>query len=243
MPVRAYLYDADGTDHEISLVGGPAEHLTDRQLLWVDVLAQDEHVRGDSQLAQLDAPSFFAALLDWHVTGYFRVVEQFEAEVDCLEELALTARSQDNLLARLVVARRRVAAIRRALAPHREVYASLARPDFPVLASSESAAHFHALNERLERAIDAVENARDLVIGSFEIFSTHTAQRTTSVIKVLTLVWALLLPATVITSLMRMNFHATVYRAGDAGFWSVVALILLVDVIALAIVRRRKLLS
>lgn len=42
MSIRAYLFDADGTDREAELDEKLVEGLTDRQLLWVDVTSWDQ---------------------------------------------------------------------------------------------------------------------------------------------------------------------------------------------------------
>ena len=47
----------------------------------------------------------------------------------------------------------------------------------------------------------AVEAARDLVLGSFNIYMTRTAQRTNDTMKVLTLVTVLLLPGSLIAGM------------------------------------------
>jgi magnesium/cobalt transport protein CorA len=166
----------------------------------------DKRVADDTELGQLDAPSFLASLLEVHVSGYFRIVEELEEQVDKLDSAALRASDTDRLLARLVKLRRRISRVRRSLAPHRELFAALASPDFDALAKSDSAAHFRALEDRLQRAIEAVENSRELLIGSFDIFMTRTAQRTNEVMKLMTLASVVLLPAIVIAGVMGMNF-------------------------------------
>ncbi|HZT42215.1 MAG TPA: magnesium transporter CorA family protein [Chthonomonadaceae bacterium] len=200
----------------------------------------DQRIKGDSQLGQLDASSFLASLLDWHVTSYFRVVESLETQIDRLDELALRPHSDRDLLADLIVLRRHVAQVRRTLTPHREVYSALARPDFLVLASSESAGHFRALNDRLERAVDTVENARELLVGSFEMFTTQTALRTNEVMKTLTLFSVVLLPAGVIVAIMGMTFRSPVYQMGTPGFWAMLALIVMLGLLTVTIARRRR---
>ena len=51
---------------------------------------------------------------------------------------------------------------------------------------------------RYADAMAAVESARDLVLGSFNVYATRTAQRTNDTMKVLTLVTVLLLPGSLI---------------------------------------------
>jgi len=207
----------------------------------IDFLSSFERrVRGDSQLGELNASAFLATLLDWHITSYFRAVEKLEAEVDKLDEAALQPRQEQNLLPKLVRLRQRTAQIRRTLTPHREVYAALVRPDFVMMSGSEDVSHFMTLNARLERAIEATENARELLVGSFEIYATQMAQRTNDTIRILTVVSVALLPGALLTGLMGMNLKARVYELGDAGFWGVLALITVIGVTMVFIARRSR---
>lgn len=198
-----------------------------------------EHLKGDTMIGLTDAPSFVAALLEWHLTGYFRVVEDLEESADRLDHRALHPRSERDLLADLVRLRRRISGVRRVLTPHREVYAALTRPDLTGLAESEAATHFRALVDRLERAIDAVEIARELVLGSFDVHMTRTAQRTNDVMKILTLVTVILLPGSLIAGVMGMNFRVGFFE-DSTNFLLVVAAMGAIAVGTLAIARMRR---
>ena len=199
----------------------------------------DDRVAEDTDLGRLDAPSFLASLLEWHVASYFRVVEDLERLVDRLDILALKSDDADDLLGQLADARRRIGEVRRLLTPHRELYGALARPDFGILAESESAATFRALEDRLDRAIDAVENARELLIGSFELLMTRLAQRTNDVMKVMTLASVVLLPGIVIAGIMGMNFRVGFFDVTE-GFYVVIGFMAVLAVITLLIARLRR---
>jgi magnesium transporter len=195
---------------------------------------------GESEIGRMDSPSFLAGLLDWQLGTYFACTDELEKHVDRLDEYALgNADDGGEPLKAMVEVRRRVATVRRTLTPHREVFSSLARPDFQVLADSDSAAHFRALHDRMERAIDAVENARDLLIGSFDLYHTRTAQRTNDIMRALTVVSVVLLPAVVIAGVMGMNFRVGFFDEASM-FWVVVGAMLALAVVTLVVARRRR---
>ena len=200
----------------------------------------DQRIKGDSELGVLDAPSFLAAMLDWHVTSYFRLIDLVEAQIDHIDAHALRPVHTRDLLSELARLRQRVAFIRRRLTPHREVYAAMARPDFHLLSAAEADSHYITLNDRLERAIEAIENARELLVGSFDIFTTQTTLRTNEAIKVLTLVSFIWLPAGVIVGIAGLLIKAPVYPVGPAGFWWMLALIGIIGPSTLAIARWRR---
>lgn len=196
----------------------------------------DRQVRGDTQIGALTAASFLAALLDWHVSSYFTVLRSLEDEVDRLDEMAILAPADRKFLRQVVALRRRVSYLRQLIAPHQEVFAALARPDFEAIAQTVSAAHFRALEDRLNRAIDAVEHTREMVIGTFELFMTGTSQSTNDTMKVLTLVTALV----GLMGIMGMNFTTELFESGTPGFALTIAgmLILCASIFVVARLRR-----
>jgi magnesium transporter len=125
------------------------------------------------------------------------------------------------------------------LTPHREVYAEFTRPNFlPSLDDGESRALADAA-KRLERAIDAVANAREMLIGTFDVHMTRTAQRTNDVMKVLTLASVILLPSAVIAGVMGMNFKVGLFEDAN-NFFIVIGAMLALAVTTLGIARWRR---
>ena len=61
-------------------------------------------------------------------------------------------------------------------------------------ASEETAIGFATVATRFEGAIKSVEDSRDLLLGSFDVFMSRLAQRTNDAMKVLALATVLLLP-------------------------------------------------
>jgi Mg2+ and Co2+ transporter CorA len=161
-------------------------------------------VKGETQFGALDESAFVAVLLDAIIAGYFRAVEGIERKVDEYDARALRARSGDDLIGDLVGLRREVAVLRRALSPQREVFYTLERPGL-VLGDSESAA-WPQIADRFRQAVEAVENARELLVGTFDIVISRQGERTNDVMRVLTVISSVLLPSVVIAGVMGMNF-------------------------------------
>ena len=195
-----------------------------------------EEIQDQREVGLLSPVQFLAGLLEWHVDAFLRTAEQLEMEVEKLDDAAL--RSQRDLVDRLVAMRRRVAHVRRMLTPHREVYAGLTRPDFlPRLAESEERALTDA-TRRLERAVDAVADAREMLIGTFDVHMTRTAQRTNDVMKTLTLATVILLPAVVLAGVMGMNFKVSLFDYPGL-FWVVIGIMAVLAIGTIVVARWR----
>lgn len=196
-----------------------------------------ERERGDSELGALSAESFTASLLDWQLSTYFDAVSDFEIAVERLEVDILSGKGQ-HCLEELRNLRRGASRLRRMLAPHRALFAGLARPDFRPRSSGKVNAHFLHLDTHYERAMELVQNTRDLVVGSFELFSSQTALHTNERMGMLTFVTVLLGTLAVVAGVLGMNFEAEFFKTGSKGVWAVVAGMGAMSVLAVVFARR-----
>jgi magnesium transporter len=200
-----------------------------------------EHATGGGEVGVLDAPTFVATLLEWVVTGYVRAFEQVEAELEELDAQAMARPPSDAqaMLGRLVTLRRTIGHLRRALAPHRELVTALAHPELDALSTEESGKRFAQLESRLDAAVAAARDAKDSVVGSFDVVIARTEFRTNEIVKVLTLVTVMLLPASVLGGIMGMNFRVGLF-AHAWLFWVVVVAMVVVAAALATIARRRR---
>ena len=219
--------DGDGDPGERALVRRPIDVVAGRD--WVLTVHDgplpalgrlDASTAGETRLGALDAAGFVAAVADEVLADYLDLVEDVEREIDRLDERALRRRPDGEVLVRIVAIRRRISVIRRTLAPHRVAFAALARPDMAL--HEELGQPWPGLTDRLDRALEAVENLRELLLGTFDIHMGRAAQDANDVMKVLTLLSAVFLPAVVLAGVMGMNFPLPFFEAPD-HFWIVLA--------------------
>lgn len=194
----------------------------------------------DTQIGQLSGQALAASLLDWHLGDYFAEVARIEEAVDKLDERLLREATSHLLLGRIVALRRRVSKLRSLLGSQRDVFYGLSRPDFALITDSGAAPFYEALAVRFERAIDEVERSRDLVVGSFELFTSRTGQQTNDLVKLLTFLTAIVGFCAAIAGLMGMNFKLAFFETGMFGFTLVTGGLLLLALISVAYARYRE---
>jgi magnesium/cobalt transport protein CorA len=197
--------------------------------------AFQEHLRGDSRIGALDAADFLTALVDSVLAVYLELVEAIVRRIDALDEMAIRSGESGAFLREVVQLRRRVAALRRALAPHRWAFAPLARPDFELDGVGKP---WPGIMDRLDRTVESVENARELLIGAFDVYMATSAQRTNDVMKTLTILSAILLPAVVLAGVMGMNFTIGFFD-NPQNFWLAVGAMLTLALVVLGLSRWR----
>lgn len=202
---------------------------------WLDVIAVD------TTFGNLDSASFVASILDSTVTSYFNAADAIEDDVDRFDARALSDDGRREPLADLVAVRRRIARLRRVLTDHRQVFAFLAAADLAQVAGSpDSGLGFQSVAVRFEGAVAAVEASRDVLLGSFDVYMTRTAQRTNDIMKVLALATVLLLPGSLVAGLLGMNVSVPLPQDNPVSFWIVIAGVLLFIVVLLVAARLRR---
>lgn len=216
--------DDQAARRELDLVIGENHVVTvhDGPLGPVDTFRTD--MAHERELGRLDAASFTAGLIDAVLAGFFRQIEMVERDIDALDEVAVRSSNKVDFLGEVVVVRRRIARLRRALAPNREALLPLERPDFGL--RSDIGPVWPGINQRLERAIDGLENTRELLVGTFDLYLGRSSQRTNDVMKVLTLVSAIALPGIILAGVMGMNFKLEFFDEPNNFFVVLLAMVI-----------------
>jgi magnesium transporter len=204
----------------------------DRPIPFLDDV--DNRIARDAAAGSLTSAAFFTAIMDAAIASYHAAVDEIEEDVDRLDAESLRGDGRKELLGELVRCRRRIARLRRLLADHRTVFTALAAPDVSsVVDDPDGVAMLEGLKGRYDGAMGAVEDSRDALLGSFDVYMSRTAQRTNEVMKILTIATVLLLPGSVIAGFLGMNVIVPLNKDDPMSFWLVVAA---VGILALAVV-------
>jgi magnesium transporter len=225
----------------LAVVAAPNAVITFHELPITFLDDLDDQVQADAAYGLLDSQSFLATLLHVAVTSYHGAIDRIEDDIERLDDRSLRDRGGRRMLNELVEVRSRIASLRRLLAKHRYVYGALSGV---VLGDTESEASTGNLalsdvSKAYADAMIAVEGARELVLGSFNVYATRTAQRTNDTMKVLTLVTVLLLPGSLIAGLLGMNVIVPLDKDNPLSFWFVLGGVALLAVVIVLIARRR----
>lgn len=196
----------------VTVHDGPVKFLDDYR-------AQD---KAETMLGAMSAQALAASLLDWFLESYFDAVADLEADVDRLEDEVLGKPDGNDALGRMSALKRQASRLRSLLASQRPVFYGLARPDFVLVADSKAAPHYATLVNRYERAIDEVEHLHDMVVGSFELFSSRTTLDTNELVKALTFLTVVIGLCAAVAGIFGMNFQADLLETGDRGFYAIV---------------------
>ena len=140
---------------------------------------------------------------------------------------------------KLIEMRREVGKLRRALSAHRSALVALTHPELEALGDRGSGERFESLLSRFESTVQEARDAREAIVGSFDVLIARGGHRTNEIMKVLTLTSVILLPGALIAGVMGMNFKVGLFEE-TAFFWVVVALILAIAPITLGFAKLRR---
>jgi magnesium transporter len=177
------------------------------------------------------------ALMDAIIDGYFPLLERYGELVESLED-AIVARPVGRLIEQIHELRHGLLLLRRAAWPLREAMTMLYREPIPLISDDERI-YLRDCYDHMVQIIDLLENYRDVTSGLMEVYLSSISNRTNEIMKVLTIISAVLLPMTLIAGIYGMNFnpHASFWNMPELewkwgypfalGFMALVALILL----------------
>jgi magnesium transporter len=177
-------------------------------------------------------------ILDTIVDLYFPAIDHFDDRIDALEDAVFDSPSPE-ILQQVFAIKRELIDLRRVLVNTRDASLHLQR-DPNTIIDAEHQLYVRDTYDHVARLLDSVETQRDLLNNTLDIYLSSVANRTNEVMKVLTVLGTIALPAIAISGIYGMNlrglpFQDSPYGAIYVGFLTVFSTFLL-----LYILRRMK---
>ncbi len=191
-----------------------------------------EQVR--SAAAGQRADQIFYRIADGVVDSYLPLLDHFSDIIDELEDQVL-GRPTPDTLQHIFETKRSLILLRRVLVNTRDVAGHLQRSESELI-HREMWPFLRDIYDHVARNLDLVETQRDLLTGALDIYLSSVANRTNQVMKVLTVLGTIALPALVISGIYGMNLkglpwtdspHGGVILGGVMAATTVVLLVIL----------------
>jgi len=160
------------------------------------------------------------ALVDSIVDGYFPFIDRLG---DAIEEVqdAVLASPDTETLSRLIELKSRLLVVRRAATPVREIFNQLTNRDLALIDDDEIL-YFRDVYDHLIRLTDELDNYRELVSGTLDVYLSTINNQLSLIMKRLTGVTVVLTGIAAIAGIFGMSEAGSAFRGGEAaGFWLV----------------------
>jgi len=174
-------------------------------------------------------------ITDAMVDSYLPVLDHFSEAIDTLEDQVLD-RPTPEALARIFETKRSLILLRRVLVNTRDVAGHLQRSESDLI-HRDMWPFLRDVYDHVARNLDLVEMQRDLLTGTLDIYLSSVANRTNQVMKVLTVLGTIALPALVISGIYGMNLKGLPWIDSPHGA-SIVGGIMLATTVALLVILR-----
>ncbi|MGI5817555.1 MAG: magnesium/cobalt transporter CorA [Armatimonadota bacterium] len=160
---------------------------------------------GFGQMREAGADYLLYALLDSIVDSYFGALESIGARIEDIEE-AVIEQPEPKTLRTIHRLRSEVASIRHAVGPMREVIGHLGRGRSSLM-SSRWEVFLRDVYDHVIQVAETTESLRDALIGMLDIYLSSASNRMNEVMKVLTMIATIFIPATFVAGVYGMNFE------------------------------------
>jgi len=177
-------------------------------------------------------------ILDTIVDLYFPAIDHFDDRIDELEDKVFDNPSPEILQAIFAI-KRQLIDLRRVLVNTRDAALHLQRdPDTLIDAASQP--YVRDTYDHVARLLDSVETQRDLLNNTLDIYLSSVANRTNEVMKVLTVLGTIALPALAISGIYGMNLKGLPFEDSPHGAEWVGGITILITILLLYVLRKLK---
>lgn len=179
------------------------------------------------------------AILDGIVDAYAPHMDRWEEEVERLDKEALRD-PRAPVLGRILAIRKHMVKLRRLAAGQAEILGELSRGREGLIHPA-ARPYFKDVHDHLVSVLEAADSLRDSVSIAVDIYLNSVNNRLNQIMKVLTVMSALMLPLTLVTGVFGMNFVVIPGLHHPQGFWWTMGGMAAMAMLLLAIFRRYRL--
>ena len=144
-------------------------------------------------------------IIDYITDHYFPVLDSSSDRVNALEE-AINRKPDQSLKTLIYNVRQDIAEMHRIILPTREAISALHRADHPVI-TEKTRRYYRDVMDNIAQLLDLNDDQNDHLSSLHDLFMSEMTYRMTNVMRILTVVTAIFIPLTFITSVYGMNFR------------------------------------
>ena len=159
------------------------------------------------------------SILDALVDNYLPVLHEFGDDINEVETLVLEGgKNQMNTMNRVVQLKKEVLYLNQIIRPQREVLNRFARGEFKLI-RSQLVPYYRDICDHLGRYAELAVAYHDSLNSTMQLYLSFSANRTSEVVKVLTLFTVITTPVMVVGTWYGMNFEGMTELHSPYGYW------------------------
>lgn len=167
------------------------------------------------------------SIIDTIVDRYFEIIEQYEDQIETLEDEVINAPTPDTV-SHVQMFRHELIWFRRKIWSLRELIVKLERTDSPLIHDSTHI-YLRDVYDHIIKIAEDVDVYREMAEGLMEIYLSKISNNTNEIMKMLTLIANIFIPLTFIAGIYGMNFAYMPELHSPYGYPAVLILMALVS--------------
>lgn len=241
MVVHGVRYDAATEDfitHELNVFLGTNYLVTFHLFHSRSIESTQDLIRRSPAVMAKGSDFVLHCILDRLVDNYLPKLEIIEDKIEELEN-AVFEKPEPELLNRIFTLRHSVIHLKRVAGHEREVLVRLSRGELPHV-GERMQFYFRDIYDHMLRIVETADNHRETLNIILELYLSQVSNQLNDTMRVLTVLTAVILPLTVITGVYGMNFANMPELQWRYGYFTVIAMMVLVTGSMLFYFRRKK---
>lgn len=165
-----------------------------------------------------NSPMLFYAIVDHIIDGYQGIMESFDIKIDRLGNKIFKDPSQPKTIIGLNSIKELLSEIRSIVVSEEGMFLNASKGFYSILKDEENI-FFKDIYDHLNKILDKIDKQSNTISNLFIAQMNLSTQKLNELIKFLTIISAILLPANVIAGIFGMNFHNMPALEDPIGFY------------------------
>lgn len=160
----------------------------------------------------------FYTVIDHIIDGYQSVVENFDIRIDRLSNKLFKDPNQPKIIIELNAIKELLTEVRSIVVAEEGMFLNASKGFYSII-NEEEKIFFKDIYDHLNKVLDKIDRQNNTISNLFMAQMNLSTQKLNELIKFLTIISAILLPANVIAGIFGMNFHKMPPLEDPAGFY------------------------
>lgn len=226
------LYEAELTEtcelhlRELNIFLGPNYVVTVHRLPIRSLISGERLWRNWTDLAEQGSGLLAYLIMDAVVDQYFPILDALSDRMDDLEDALFNTNDAESI-EDIFQIKKHLLQMRRSVSPLRDVFNILLRREQPIF-PREVLYYFQDIFDHLIRVADTIDNLRDLLGSTMDVYLSLQGNRMNMVMKRLTALSTILMSAALVSGIYGMNFQHMPELTWQYGYYEALGLMALI---------------
>jgi magnesium transporter len=156
----------------------------------------------------------FHSIVDALTDDMLNIVKKIVGNIDDIEDVVFDEKT--DAAKEISYIRREITSLRRIAIPLRRTLAEVAAKDIEHFSEEDFTLYFDDVNDHIDKAIETLEESKETI----EIFKdtdfTHGTDKSNKILAMLTIIFTLSMPVSILSSLYGMNVDIPIFEESDS---------------------------